>query len=229
MSVDNGHRRMGCIAGRINLTTLMILTLLLEPKLFTKIPMINSLYIVGAVFVFCMVVIRLTHNRIKVDKFFVLILIYRASMFPQTVLLGGEILDWGYYTLTLLALVGYFESLEDDKDRLQVIDNTAFLVLLYLSINLLALITNPAGLIEGLYFLGYRTRIVEVFVLGVVASAYVDCWEGGTSFRTLAICIIGLIQMVNLWVATALVGLGVFAMAYLGLCRLPNLDRKSVV
>ena len=228
MSAKIRNQQLGCIASRISLTKLICLTILLEPKLFTKIPVINFLYITGAVMVFCMVAMRFMRNHIKVDKLLVFALIYRLSMLPQTLLRGGEILDWGYYTLTLLALVGYYETLKDDKERLEVIDNVAFLILFYLIINLLVLLAYPGGLFEGLFFLGYRTRIVEVFITGIVASAYIDCKQQGSSFRTWAICLIGLIQIIKLWVATALVGLGALILSYVVLSRLPSFCKPSM-
>lgn len=221
----NANNILGCIAARINLTTLLCLTLLLEPKLFVKFPAINYFYIAGAVAVFCVVMAELMRCRIKLGKFFVFALLYRLAIFPQTVLQNGELLDWGYYTLTLLALIGYFESMADAKERLSGIDNVAFLLLLYLFLNFVVLLIAPGGVIDGLYFLGYRTRIVEVIIVAIVSSAYVDCCLHKCSFRTVFFCLIGLIQIVILWVATAVVGLAVLVLSLLafryskGLCK----------
>lgn len=225
--IDSANK-LGCIASRINLTVLACLTLLLEPKLLTKFHMFNYLYIAGAVIVFCVVVVRLVHLNIRVSKFLISALLYRLFMLPQTILLGGELLDWGYYTLTFLALVGYFESLRSDRERLGAIDNVAFLLLIYLLLNCAVLLICRDGVVDGLYFLGYRTRIVEVLIAGIMASAYVDCWQGKMSFRTIVICAIGLIQILMLWVATALVGIGVFALTYFILSRVPRLNRPSL-
>lgn len=222
--IDSANK-LGCIAARVNLTVLACLTLLLEPKLFTKFQAINYLYIAGAVVIFCVVAVKLVRGHVKVGKFLTIALLYRLFMLPQTILQGGEILDWRYYTLTLLALAGYFESMRTDRERLEAVDNVAFLILIYLILNSAVLLVYRSGLVDGLYFLGYRTRIVEALIVGIVASAYVDCWQGKMSARTVTICIIGLAQIFALWVATALVGLGVFALAYLVLSRAPGLNK----
>lgn len=203
------------MASRINLSAIFCLTFLLEPKLFTKFFILNQLYILGAIFVFILVLIRLIKNHIPMGKFIIFALLYRLAMLPQTILQNGQILDWGYYTLTLLALIGYFRSMRSGEERLTAVDNVAYLLFLYLCLNLIILLIDPKGVVDGLYFLGYRTRIVEVLITAVTASSYIDCYQHKLSMRTVMTLVVGLVQILMLWVATAIVGIGILLVSFL--------------
>lgn len=216
------------MAARINLSAMFCLTFLLEPKLFTKFPILNQLYILGAVLVFMLVLNRLIKNHITMSKFLILALLYRLAMLPQTILQNGQILDWGYYTLTLLALIGYFRSMQNKEERLTAVDNVAYLLFLYLCLNLIILLVAPKGVVDGLYFLGYRTRIVEVLITAVTASSYVDCYRHKLSIRTVMTVLIGLVQIMALWVATAIVGIGIFLVSFLVFRRSTQLCKPVI-
>lgn len=218
----------GGFASRLNLPMLISLTFLLEPKLFVKIPAINYLYIAGAVFVFFGVVIKLAKRNIKPSGFFVAAILYRAALLPQTLLMGGELLDWGYYSITLISVVGYFECQEDEKRRVSLIDTLAYLLLAYLLINAVLMLMYPKGIVDGLYFLGYRTRVVEVLMAALAASSYIDCQLHRLSIRTVFIVVFGAFQILNLWVATALVGVAVAFGVYVAMRLLKDIDKSRL-
>lgn len=197
--------------------------------MFVKYELINYAYIVGAVCVGIAVFVYAIRSNTKFSSIFLIALLFRLSTLFQTILFSGSILDWGYYTITLLSLICLAENTHSNLDRVRFFKAAAVLLAAYLSINACTIMLWPDGVTEGLYFLGYRTRIVEVFLVAIVASVYVDAYDQKrVSFRTILILILGIAQILALSVVTALVGVG-FAIGafilfkYTGIGREPRL------
>lgn len=202
----------------------IIFSFLLEPKLFVKLPLLNFIYIAGAITVFFYLVYRSISINIIIKTPLAAAFLYRMVLFFPTILYGGEILDWGYYTMTLLSMIMLFAIVRDCRELKKLLQAARITLLLYLGVNLATMIIWPNGVIENLFFLGIRTRITEVAFAAVGISMIVDYFDGRrTSAPTIFIVSFSLVQFSIQDVTTALVGSAVCLAGYVALnCLKPK-------
>ncbi|WP_419060645.1 O-antigen ligase family protein [Enteroscipio rubneri] len=212
--------------GRI-LVIMLAFSFLLEPKLFVKYPILNYVYIVGAVFVFCYVCFRALRVDIRLEAPLVFVILYRIALFFPTLMSGGAILDWGYYSLTTFSMVALFSMVRDEGQLRELIAAATYTLFLYLVVNLITMILWPDGIVENLFFLGMRTRVTEVVFVAIAATVYLDYVEGRRlSVRTVAVALVAIAQFVLKDVVTAYVGVAVLAIG-LVFCKFLNVRNSG--
>ena len=199
--------------GRNAASVLMLIlafSFMLEPKLFVKIPILNSIYVVGAVLVFFYALYRVLITNLSFSRPFIAIVLYRFALLFPTVMFGGELLDWGYYSLTLVSLAALFETAEDRNRLCLYIRAISYLLLLYVTANLFFVLVYPGGVIDNLFFLGIRTRFTEVVLVAFAANCYLDYIQNQTvSIRTCFVAVLGAAQLIIEEITTGLISIAV--------------------
>lgn len=198
---------------RLNISNIFIYIALIfcfEPKIFVKNNTLNALFIIGALLVFFTVTIQYFSNNTKISNFIALLILYRLSFIVQTVLARGDILMWGYMSIVLITLAALTE-MQMERDALNYLKKISNVLLLYLIINLIVSIKYPNGIIKEIYFIGIRTRTTDVIFPAVCLALIIDWMQSVKfSFRLVLTVLVSVALIVRLWIATALVGCGLF-------------------
>ncbi|MDO4243411.1 MAG: O-antigen ligase family protein [Actinomyces sp.] len=172
-------------------------------------------------------------RRTPLSTVLVLFVLYRLSFLGPTVYNGGDLLNWGYTTLSQLGVVILID-LHADADRAarrRLLRVIADLLLAYLLINYAMIMTGTgavAPLGDGLwdqpsYLLGIRTRVTDCIFPAVLVSLLHDSTSARRwGWRTVLAISTGVLQIVTLQVATAYVGLVVGALVYVVVLARPR-------
>ena len=135
----------------------ILFTFMFEPKLFVKNNITNTIFVLGAVLCFSIILIKYILSRHKINKMFFVCILYRLSFAIQTVISHGDILMWGYMSLIIICLLMTIELYADicpDKLLTSLVD----VLISILTVNLLISFIYPDGVIDGIYYIGIRTR-----------------------------------------------------------------------
>lgn len=195
-----------------------------EPKLAVKYTLINDIYIFGAIIFFLIMLLKYIKNN-QVSKTFCLLILFRISFFFQTLMSNGDIMMWGYMSLVLLMLCMIFD-IYIKKDRDIVLKAMIDVLCILLLINLIIVFLYPNGIIDGIYFIGIRTRISDVIFPLIAFSLIYDVLNGKNySIRTLACIGISILNIIKLSVTTALVGIAFFLLMYFCFCRFSKMRK----
>lgn len=164
-------------------------------------------------------------RRTALSTVLVLFVLYRLSFLAPTVYRGGDLLNWGYTTLSQLGLVMLIDlhAQADGESRRRLLRVIADLLLAYLLVNYVMIMTGTgavAPLGDGLYdqhsyLLGIRTRVTDCIFPAVLVSLLHDSTTARRwGWRTVLAIATGVVQIVTLQVATAYVGLAVALVFY---------------
>lgn len=192
----------------------VIVAFCLEPKLLVKIPLLNWLFICGAVISFLAVGYLFFKTGAKRSAMLVSILLFRATTLVQTVVFHGDVLTWGYMTVVLLTLCLLFDYCANDYLP-ELIRAISSVLLIMTGINLLVTIAFPNGVINGLYFIGIRTRVTDV-VFPLVAFCIASDWLASEKIgaRSVAAIMLSLLSIGLVWIGTAIVGAVIALVAF---------------
>ncbi len=182
-----------------------------EPKLFVKIPWLNLLYIMGALVSFiCMARIYIGCRR-RPSLLLVALVVYRLSFAVQTLMRGGDVLMWGYLSLVLMTMCMAIEYYIRDcgQELLGVIINV---LLVLLTVNFLLSLFRPDGVVEGIHFIGIRTRLTDVIMPLLVLCPVRDYLNlRRMSLRTAYAIFLSLLTVLQQSIVTAILGLAILA------------------
>ncbi len=198
---------------RINKNAIKIFIMFIfmfEPKLFVKIPIMNNIFIVGMVFSFLIVLVDVFLTKSNISKVTIIMIIYRMSFLLQTILAQGDIMLWGYMSMVLVTLSLMFDCYF--KANPQIFLKMIIIVLTsMLTINLIIAYLYPDGVVEQIYYIGIRTRFVDVIFVLITCCLIMDRLNkkkmSVLTIYSFCICIYTIFQF---WIATALVGLMIF-------------------
>lgn len=184
----------------------ILFTFMFEPKLFVKNNITNTIFVLGAVLCFSIILIKYILSRHKINKMFFVCILYRLSFAIQTVISHGDILMWGYMSLIIICLLMTIELYADicpDKLLTSLVD----VLISILTVNLLISFIYPDGVIDGIYYIGIRTRFTEVIFAAVGLSITLDIMHNQTiSTRTLICILLSIAHIIRFWIATAIIG-----------------------
>lgn len=196
-----------------------------EPKLAVKFSFFNKFYIIGIIIIFLIISAKY-FLRGKISKLFLMLIIFRLSFFIQTISnSNGDIMMWGYTSIVLITLCMTFECyLKKLKIIfLNILINT---LLIMLTINLIISYIYPNGVVDGIFFIGIRTRISDVIFPMLAFSLISDnLSKKKLSFRTFLCIIVGFLSIVRFYVVTAIVGIFLFSFGYLCLFRCKKIHK----
>ncbi|KFI91619.1 O-antigen polymerase family protein [Bifidobacterium saguini DSM 23967] len=206
---------------------ILMLAVCCEPKLAVKFGIFNAIYIIGALIVFSYALYKAFTFKVSITPLFAAIILYRLSFGVQTIYAeNNDLLTWGYMSIVLLALCLLFEYYSTVNFE-RFLNSLADMLLLYMIINSLIVLLSPGGLIDGIYFIGIRTRFTDpIFVMIAISMIcdWMQCRNIGT--RTALAIAISLFNIVMVWIGTALVGLGVAVIVYM---LLSNMTRTRTL
>lgn len=189
-----------------NLALYLTFIFTFEPKIFVKINIVNYIYIFGIVCVFLINVYQYIVLHKKLSALMILLVLYRLSFGIQTIINNGDIAVWGYISLVLISLEMTIEihSNKSFKTLLNCIVNVLTGILL---VNIIMLFIFPQGIIDGIVFIGIRTRFTEVMLVDVVLAVTYDKLFGKKlSSRSYIVFILSAITIFKAWIATAILG-----------------------
>lgn len=197
----------------------LLFTALLEPKLMVKYTMANFLFVAAAVMVFCYMLMNYMLAHKMPSKMFLAVVVWRMSFAIQTVVNHGDITMWGYFsiiTVTLCMIFDYYMPI----DPVGVVRGLTQVLTAYLVVNLLTVILWPNGIIDGMYFIGIRTRFTELVVAAMVFSVVLDQQLGKKiSLRTVFVLSVSIASILIEWVAAAIIGIAIGIVTYFLLRR----------
>lgn len=200
-----------------------------EPKLFVKYSLINLIYIAGAVGVFAVILLRYIGSNSKLSPMFWAVVIFRLSNVIQTLIYGGDILTWGYMTMVVLSICMIFDFFMP-RCPLKVLQALTYILMIYVLINFVITLLFPDGLVQGIYFVGIRTRFTEVVFTLMVLTLIVDWMQNKKlSVRSIICIIVGISNLFVSWVATALTGLIIVAVVFILFYSGRDLSKKMTI
>ena len=166
-------------------------------------------------------------RRIPLSTAVILFVLYRLASLLPTVYRDGDLLNWGYVTLSQLSILMLIElyagySRQERRRLLRVMTD---LLLIYLLINYIMIMTGTGSVAswgqheffaQPSYLLGIRTRVTDcVFPAILLALLYDSGSRRRWGWRTVLALTSGIVQIVTLQVATAWVGAAIMAVVYL--------------
>ena len=166
-------------------------------------------------------------RRIPLSTSVILFVLYRLASLLPTVYRDGDLLNWGYVTLSQLSILMLIElyagySRQERRRLLRVMTD---LLLIYLLINYVMIMTGTGSVAswgqheffaQPSYLLGIRTRVTDcVFPAILLALLYDSGSRRRWGWRTVLALTSGIVQIVTLQVATAWVGAAIMAVVYL--------------
>ncbi|MCM1225191.1 MAG: O-antigen ligase family protein [Lachnospiraceae bacterium] len=178
-----------------------------EPKLFVKYSVLNYIYIFGLIFVFLVNIYLYFRTQDKLSPLLVVLLLYRLSFGIPTIINGGDIALWGYLSIVLISLYITIEIYA--KKNFKLLLNCLINVLtVILVINIIIVFLFPSGIVDGIFFIGIRTRFTEVILVDVILALTFDkLYNKKISKKSLFIIILSIITTFKVWIATAIIGL----------------------
>lgn len=184
-----------------------------EPAIFIKNNFFNYLFMLAMV---VEVYILLMHCRFhfKIPKYILLIVLYRLILIFTTLVFRGDIQKCLFYSIDFIGIAFLIYFLKNRFSMYTIMYNIVCLFSIYLFINFITMIIYPKGIIDGMYFLGIRTRITEYAVV-VITFALLLLYMGNKKLFLYFGIIISFVNIIIQWVATAIFGLSVFAMLLL--------------
>ena len=186
-----------------------------EPKLFVKIPWLNLLYVMGALVSFaCMARIYLG-SRKRPSLLLIALVVYRMSFAVQTLMRGGDVLMWGYLSLVLMTMCMAIEYYIRDSAR-ELLGVIITVLLVLLTVNFLLALVRPDGVVEGIHFIGIRTRLTDVIMPLLVLCLIRDY----LNLRRISLCtayaiLLSLLTVLQQSIVTAILGLVILAVGTL--------------
>ena len=200
----------------------LLLVFCFEPKIFVKIPVLNWLFIGGAVAAFVYLFAIYCMHRIRPSLVMLALIAYRLGFAVQTLLHHGDMLMWGYFSIVIVTLCALTEQVTKYRPA-ALIDALTNTLIALLAIHLLCGFVRPAGIIESVGFIGVRTRCTEVLLVCVVVALIADHIKGRIfSPRTAVALVLSLATAVYFRIVTALIGLAVFLFVWLVLRFIKN-------
>lgn len=198
---------------------LLLLIPLLEPKLMVKYSIPNFLFVGAAVMVFCYMLMNYMLARKMPSKLFLAVVFWRVSFGIQTILSRGDITQWGYFSIIVMTLCMVFDYYMPIDPRGLIRAITQILTA-YLAINLATVALWPDGIMDGLYFIGIRTRFTELVLTAILFSLIRDQMEGKRiSLRTAFVLAMSIASILIEWVAAAIIGMALCLLSYILLMR----------
>lgn len=193
----------------------ILLIPLFEPNLFVKYNILNYAFIAGLLLVAELVFLLVVSKRLQLSNMFLAVLVYRISFLFQTVINGGDLMKWGYYSIVIIVMCVLFDNFIR-KDARRFLSALLFILTLQLLINSIVVILFPSGITNSIYFVGKRTRFTDVIFPTILISLILDKMDNRKmSLRTKTICVLCLSSIISKWIGTALIGLGIVIIIYL--------------
>ena len=172
-------------------------------------------------------------RRVTLSATVILFVLYRVSSLLPTVYQGGDLLNWGYVTLSLLSVLMLIElhATAGQEERRRLLRVMTDLLLIYLLINYVMILMDwgrvaawgDGAFAPPSYLLGIRTRVTDcIFPAILLALLYDSGSHRRWGWRTMVAVASGIVQIATLQVATAWVGLAVTAAFYLAVTARPH-------
>ena len=200
-----------------------------EPKLFVKFGVTNLIYIAGAVGVFFVILLRYIGSSRKLSSMFWAVVFFRLSNVIQTLINGGDMLTWGYMTIVILSICMIFDYFMP-RCPLKILRALTYIFMTYVLINFAVTLLFPDGLVQGIYFIGIRTRFTEIVFTLIVLTLIVDWMQNKKlSVRSIICIITGISNLFVSWVATALTGLIIVAAVFVLFYSDKSLSKKMTI
>lgn len=190
-----------------NLKILFIIIPFFEPEIAIKVPVLNYLFFAAMIIILLIILFKKKFILSELPKVFWFVLLYRIIIVFSTVLFKGDILKSLFYTVDFLGIFIILYYAYKNNELKKMLYAIIFLFGVYLLINLITVILYPNSIIDGLYFLGIRTRFTDFALTTIVLSLY--CIVKNYKLKPFLVIVIFL-ALVNIyikWIATALVGL----------------------
>lgn len=183
-----------------------------EPKLFVKYNFLNYLFILGVVISFFIVLLKEHINGKKFSKMFMIVVLYRLSFAIQTFVSMGDITMWGYFSVVVMTLCLAFDYFLPQIGGLRFITVLTDILLYLAIVNLVLIYLYPNGIIDGIYYIGIRTRATDVLFPLIAFSLIRDYIKGSKlSGKSVIAIVTSLLTIIKLWIATAIIGLCVIS------------------
>lgn len=172
-------------------------------------------------------------RRVTLSATVILFVLYRVSSLLPTVYRDGDLLNWGYVTLSLLSVLMLIElhATAGQEERRRLLRVMTDLLLIYLLINYVMILMDwgrvaawgDGAFAQPSYLLGIRTRVTDcIFPAILLALLYDSGSHRRWGWRTVVAVASGIVQIATLQVATAWVGLAVTAAFYLAVTLRPH-------
>ena len=172
-------------------------------------------------------------RRVTLSATVILFVLYRVSSLLPTVYRDGDLLNWGYVTLSLLSVLMLIElhATAGQEERRRLLRVMTDLLLIYLLINYVMILMDwgrvaawgDGAFAQPSYLLGIRTRVTDcIFPAILLALLYDSGSHRRWGWRTMVAVASGIVQIATLQVATAWVGLAVTAAFYLAVTLRPH-------
>lgn len=204
-----------------NIMLFLGIFVLFEPIICIKYKITNAFYIIGAIVSFIIIFFNYIKEGTKISKTLVYLIIYRMIVFFPTIInQNGDILKWGYSSITIITLymILHKNMKNNFKNVINILVNI-FLILLF--INIISYIFFPKGLYfdssrySYLYFLGIRTRFTDYAYTGLILNLINLKLEKRLRFKTVLGLIICLLNIIVPSIATGIIALLVFLLTLL--------------
>lgn len=204
---------------------LMIL-FLFEPIVFVKFKVVNYIYILGAVVsLIYIVVLKLAKKETKINLFTLILILYRVVLVINTIIFKGDILKTGYQTIVLVSLFLYAEYFYN-QNKMEVFINILHKIFfVYLLINLFSCIKFPNGIINGLYFLGIRTRFTEYSIILLLLSL-IKHQKDNNKMSLIIDILLAVANIMIVSVSTGILGLMIILLLYIVLRKIKYFNYK---
>ena len=166
-------------------------------------------------------------RRIPLSTAVILFVLYRLASLLPTVYRDGDLLNWGYVTLSQLSILMLIELYAGygRQERRRLLRVLTDLLLIYLLVNYVMIMTGTGSVAswgqheffaQPSYLLGIRTRVTDcVFPAILLALLYDSGSRRRWGWRTVLAISSGIVQIITLHVATAWVGAAIMAVVYL--------------
>lgn len=199
---------------------------LMRPIMVGQDPTLGPLMKVLTAAVFAWLVNLHIVRRIPVSASAILFVLYRLASLLPTVYRDGDLLNWGYVTLSQLSILMLIELYAGygRQERRRLLRVMTDLLLIYLLINYVMIMTGTGSVAswgqheffaQPSYLLGIRTRVTDcVFPAILLAMLYDSGSRRRWGWRTVLALTSGIVQIVTLQVATAWVGAAIMAIVY---------------
>jgi len=201
------------------------LFVLIKPSLLEQFSITNIIFKLLTALLF---LVLFTYNIIlskRLTTVLATFIAFRMSFLIPTIVHQGDLLNWGYVTITQISLLMLFEvNIRYDINRsIRMIRCLTDLLLIYLAVNFYMFLAGKGitrlwdnGYIETWYLLGIRTRVTECFFTALMFQITYDrLLKKFFSIRSILIMLLGVIQVVLFNVVTAYVGIIVFVVVAL--------------
>lgn len=188
------------------------------PNFTVKISILNNLGIVFALFCLSILLLRTLKHNPTIDFTLIILLLWRLLIFLPTFVNGGEIIKWGYQSMTFLGIYLLIKNYFNGKEFIKIIYKILFI---YIFVNLVLMIIFPNGIFPeyGIYFLGIRTRFTEYAIaLIYVSILYYLNFSNHTIKDKQLVIISFILAMSNIliqWVATGIVTIILIILLYM--------------